>query len=136
MVEAIEDRVTTLGDYLESVHQCYPSKAVFVTEFGAEANRDGPVEEKGTYAFQNDFINYHLGVFASKPWLNGALYWAMQEFRVRPDWDGGNPHPDPPIHEKGLIKFDGQLKPAYTEMQKSFTTTPQLRSIRPARAGR
>ena len=25
------------------------SKAIFVSEFGAEANRDGPVEEKGTY---------------------------------------------------------------------------------------
>ena len=35
-----------------------------VTEFGAEANRDGPVEEKGTWAFQQDFVNYHLGVFA------------------------------------------------------------------------
>ena len=128
----IADR-TLLGDYLESVHNCYPNKAVFVSEFGAEANRDGPVEEKGTYAFQNDFINYHLGVYASKPWLNGAIYWALQEFRVRPDWDGGNPHPDPPIHEKGLIKFDGQLKPAYTEMQKAFTTTPQLRAARPGR---
>ena len=40
-----------------------------VTEFGAEANRDGPAEEKGTYAFQQDFVNYHLGVFATKPWL-------------------------------------------------------------------
>ena len=34
-----------------------------VTEFGAEANRDGPVEEKGTWAFQQDFVNYHLGVY-------------------------------------------------------------------------
>ena len=40
-----------------------------MTEFGAEANRDGPVEEKGTYAFQQDFVNYHLGVYATKPWL-------------------------------------------------------------------
>ena len=32
-----------------------------VTEFGAEANRDGPVEEKGTFQFQQDFVNYHLG---------------------------------------------------------------------------
>ena len=35
-------------------------------EFGAEANREGPVEEKGTYAFQQDFVNYHLGVFAQQ----------------------------------------------------------------------
>ena len=54
-----------------------------VTEFGAEANREGSVEDKGTYAFQQDFANFHLGVFATKPWLSGALYWAINEFRVR-----------------------------------------------------
>ena len=51
-----------------------------VTEFGAEANRDGPVEEKGTWAFQQDFVNYHLGIYAQKPWLSGAVYWALNEF--------------------------------------------------------
>ena len=50
-----------LSDYLDSVRACYPNKAIFVSEFGAEANRDGPVEEKGTYAYQQDFVNYHLG---------------------------------------------------------------------------
>ena len=34
--------------YLDTVRACYPNKAIMVTEFGAEANRDGPVEEKGT----------------------------------------------------------------------------------------
>ena len=32
-----------------------------ITEFGAEANRNGPVTEKGTYQFQADFLKYHLG---------------------------------------------------------------------------
>ena len=45
----------------------------------------GPVEEKGTYAFQQDFVNYHLGIYATKPWLSGAIYFALQEFRVRPE---------------------------------------------------
>jgi beta-glucuronidase len=131
----IADR-TLLPDYLNSVHQCYPKKAIFVSEFGAEANRDGPVEEKGTYAFQDDFINYHLNVFNSLPWLNGAIYWAIQEFRVRPDWDGGDPHPNPPIHEKGLITFNGQPKPAYAIMQKAYLATQQLRTFRAAKASR
>ena len=43
---------TTLSDYLDSVRQCYPNKAIVITETGAEANRDGPVEERGTYQFQ------------------------------------------------------------------------------------
>ena len=85
--------------YLDAARACYPDKALMVTEFGAEANRDGPIEEKGTWAFQQDWVNFHLGVFATKPWLSGALYWTLNEFWVRPGWEGGNPRPalaDPP----------------------------------------
>ena len=80
-----------------------------VTEFGAEANRDGPVEEKGTWAFQQDFVNYHLGVFATKPWLSGAIYWALNEFRVRPGWDGGNPRPTAAAAPEGPAEY-GDLR--------------------------
>jgi beta-glucuronidase len=124
----IADR-TLLPDYLDSVRQCYPNKAIVITEFGAEANRDGPVEEKGTYAFQQDFVNFHLGVYATKPWLSGAIYFALQEFRVRPDWDGGNPRPNPPIHQKGLVSFDGVRKPAFFDVQRIFRATKQFRAV-------
>jgi beta-glucuronidase len=121
----IADR-DALPDYLESVHTCYPRKAIFVSEFGAEANRDGPVEEKGTFQYQQDFVSYHLAVHGAKPWLSGSIYWALQEFRVRPNWDGGNPRPNPPIHEKGLLRFDGSKKPAWFDVQRQFGATPQL----------
>jgi beta-glucuronidase len=122
----IADR-STLTEYLDSIRQCYPKKAIVISEFGAEANRDGPVEERGTYAHQQDFVNYHLGVYATKPWLSGAVYWALQEFRVRPGWQGGNPRPQPPIHQKGLVTFDGRRKPAFFEAQRLFGATLQLR---------
>jgi beta-glucuronidase len=121
----IADR-DSLSDYLDTVRACYPDKAIFISEFGAEANRDGPVEEKGTYQYQQDFINYHLTVHDSKPWLSGSIYWALQEFRVRPNWDGGNPRPNPPIHEKGLLRFDGSKKPAWFDVQRRFAAIPQL----------
>jgi beta-glucuronidase len=115
-----------LGEYLDAVHACYPDKAVLITEFGAEANRNGPVEEKGTFEFQSDFVNYHLGVYATKPWLAGAIYWALEEFRVRPNWNGGNPRPNSPIHQKGLITFDGRRKPAFGEVQRLFRGIDQV----------
>ena len=121
----IADR-TLLPDYLDSVRQCYPSKAIMITEFGAEANRDGPVEEKGTYPFQQDFVDYHLGVYATKPWLSGAIYFALQEFRVRPGWDGGNPRPQPPLHQKGLVSFDGVPKPAFFDVERIFKAAKQF----------
>jgi len=117
---------TLLPQYLDSIRTCYPDKAVVVSEFGAEANRDGPVEEKGTYAFQQDFVRFHLGVLATKPWLSGAVYWALQEFRVRPGWEGGNPRPQAPIHQKGLLTFAGQRKPAWFDVQRLFKSTDQL----------
>jgi beta-glucuronidase len=121
----IADR-DTLSGFLDATRACYPNKAIFISEFGAEANRSGPVEEKGTYEYQQDFVNYHLAVHASKPWLSGSIYWALQEFRVRPNWDGGNPRPNSPIHEKGLLRFDGSKKPAWFDVERIFKSTKQF----------
>jgi beta-glucuronidase len=117
---------TKLSGYLDALRACYPNQALMVTEFGAESNRDGPAEEKGTWAFQNEWVNYQLGVLNSKPWLSGAIYWALNEFWVRPGWDGGNPRPTNPIHQKGLITYDGVRKPAFFEVQRWFKQTQQF----------
>ncbi len=117
---------TKLSPYLDAARACYADKALVVSEFGAEANRDGPVEEKGTWAFQQDFVNFQLGTFATKPWLSGAIYWALNEFWVRPGWEGGNPRPQSPVFQKGLVTYDGVRKPAWNDVQRWFTQTPQL----------
>ena len=126
---SVADR-TLLSDYLDSVHACYPKKAIVISETGAEANRDGPVEEKGTYAFQQDYATFHFGVYASKPWLSGAIWWALREFRVRPGWDGGNPRPTPPLFEKSVLYYDGAKKPAWQTLHDIFASTQQLGALR------
>ncbi len=128
----IADRESLPG-YLAAVRSCYPRPAVMVTEFGAEANRDGPVEEKGTYAFQTDFARYHLGVFARTPWLAGAVWWALSEFRVNPTWAGGNPRPAPPLHQKGLVSFAGGPKPVYDVVRGIYRATAQYGGWKPGR---
>jgi beta-glucuronidase len=116
---------TTLSDYLDSVRQCYPNKAIVITETGAEANRDGPAEERGTYQFQSAFANYHYGVYATKPWLSGAIWWTLEEFAVKPGWEGGNPWPAPPIHQKAPITMLGVKKPVFYDLQRIFKGTVQ-----------
>jgi beta-glucuronidase len=116
---SIADR-DLLSGYLDSMRSCYSRHALAITEFGAEANRNGPVEEKGTYAFQDDFVRFHLGVYGTKPWLSGAIYFTLQEFRVEPVWNGGNPWPAPPIHQKGLITFFGVKKPAFNIVRQLY----------------
>ena len=102
-----------------------------VTEFGAEANRDGPVEEKGTWAFQQDFVNFHLATYAQKTWLSGAVYWALNEFKVRPGWEGGNPRPNPPLHQKGLLKYgDFSRKPAWEDLRRNYAGDEAVRLAR------
>jgi beta-glucuronidase len=115
---------TLLSGYLDKIRACYPDKALANTELGAEANRSGPPEERGTYEFQQEWLDYSLGVYATKPWLSGATV-MLREFRTRPAWDGGNPRPTPPFHTKGVYDFNGNPKPAASVVQRWFRQTQQ-----------
>jgi beta-glucuronidase len=113
---SIADRAA-LEPYLDRLHGDYPRQALFVTEFGAEASRPGQVGEKGTFEFQKEFLQYHLNVFARKPFVNGALVWILRDFRVKPGYAGGNPMPQPPKNFKGLVDDSGARKPAFDAVQ-------------------
>jgi beta-glucuronidase len=120
---SIADREQLPG-FLDSVRGCYPNKAIMITEVGAEANRSGPFEERGTYEFQSDFLEYHLGVYATKPWLSGAIT-MLQDFWCRPGWTGGNPKAVPPVHQKGIFDLAGNQKPGAAVVSDWFHRTPQ-----------
>ena len=119
-----------LGPFLDSFRACYPKKALFVTEFGFDGNRRGPVEEYGSYEFQSNMLAYHLGVFAGKPWLAGALIQTLQDFAAYPGYNGGynnaNPYPDTPFNEKGLVDRYGGLKPGFSLVSQAFHSTQQI----------
>ena len=114
-----------LSEFLDAVRSWYPSKAIMVTEFGAEANRSGPFEERGTYEFQNELLEFHLRTYATKPWLSGAIT-MFQEFLVRPEWSGGNTRPEPPMHQKGIFDYNGNPKPAALIVANFFKRTQQF----------
>ena len=121
-----------LGPYLDTLHGQQPHAALFATEFGAEANREGPDNEKGTYSFQARFLREHLAIGDTRPFLNGAMVWALRDFRVIPNWAGGNPFPNPPYNHKGLLDLNGQPKPAYWEVQRIYRSATSS-SARPSR---
>ena len=121
-----DDDRDALSPFLDSVHACYPSKAIMVTEFGFDGNRDGPVEERGTYEFQANSVAFHLGVFATKPWLSGAMYFALQNYVAFPQYTGGDPLPNPPYNEKGLVDFNGNSKPAWSVVSQIYHSTQQI----------
>ncbi|MGE4428725.1 MAG: hypothetical protein AB7G37_19900, partial [Solirubrobacteraceae bacterium] len=115
-----------LGPFLDMVRNCYPRQAMMITETGAEANRDGDRDEHGSWAFQSAFAAYHFAVYRSRPWLSGAVWWGLREFRVRPNWAGGNPYPSPPWHGKGLLDRWGTPKPAWRTLRDEFAGVDQL----------
>ena len=109
-----------LGSYYDTLHRQQPHAALFVTEFGAEANRRGPPREKGTYAFQSRYLRLHIREAAAPPYLSGAVVWALQDFRVHSGWTGDNPKPHPPWNQKGIIDAAGRPKPAYYVVRRAF----------------
>lgn len=119
--------IAGLRPYLDYIHRTYPNQAKFITEFGTESNRNGPVDEPGTYGFQVNFFNNHLRILRDVPYLNGLFAWALKDYWVRPGWTGGNPDPQPPFSRKGLFDEKGNPKPAAAVVERDFKNTPPFK---------
>jgi beta-glucuronidase len=121
------DDPDALSPYLDYLHACYPAKSLMITEFGFEGNRSGPVEERGTYQYQAAAAAFHLGVFASKPYISAAMWFALQDFPAHPGWTGGNPFGDPPFVQKGEIDINGNPRqPLFGTIHSIYTGTQQI----------
>jgi beta-glucuronidase len=120
-----EDR-HRVGPFLDQMREYYPELALFVTEFGAESNREGPADRKGTYAFQRKLLTRHVRTYIDKPWLSGALAWVMRDFRSRPDWEGGSPTPRTGWNQKGLLDHRSRKKPVFNPLAKLYESVPPV----------
>jgi beta-glucuronidase len=116
-----------LSPYLDTLHSCYPKKSLMISEFGFEGDRSGPVEERGTYQYQAAAAAFHLGVFATKPYVSAAMWFALQDFPAHPGWTGGNPWGNPPFVQKGEIDSGGQPRqPLFGTIQSIYKGTQQI----------
>ncbi|MDP2710882.1 MAG: glycoside hydrolase family 2 TIM barrel-domain containing protein [Solirubrobacteraceae bacterium] len=120
--------IDDLAPYLRAMREKYPAKALVITEFGAEADVEGPADVKQTYAFQTQYLKRNLDIIDRLGFMGGAIYWTAREFAVKPNWDGGAaPLVRDSIHNKGLISYDGKIKPAFSAAQQAFKATPLYR---------
>ena len=121
--------LSDLEPYLRAMHDKYPGKALVITEFGAEASEPGPADVKQTYAFQTQYLKRNLDIVDRLGFMGGAIYWTAREFAVKPDWDGGAhiPAKRDSLHRKGLISYDGKIKPAFDAAKAAFEATPLYR---------
>ena len=117
-----------LAPYLRAMHDKYPRHPLVITEFGAEATEPGPADVKQTYAFQTQYLERNLDIVDRLGFMGGAIYWTAREFAVKPKWDGGaHPATRDSIHNKGLISYRGQIKPAFNAAKDAFAATPLYR---------
>jgi beta-glucuronidase len=115
-----------LEPFLQSVRACYPNKVLMVTEVGYGGDRNGPVEVRGTYQYQDDMLSYSMGVFDQLDWLAGAIWFPMQDFAAEPGYDGGDPIGNPPFVDKGVLNQYGQPKPSFQVMSTLYHGTAQV----------
>jgi beta-galactosidase len=120
-----------LEPYLAEMRDTYPDQALVVTEFGAEARpemADAPADQKGSYGFQAMHTERTLALLDRTSYLSGAIYWTLREFEIYPGWTGGagrRAGPEPNTrHNKGLLTYDGQAKPAWYVARDHFARTP------------
>jgi hypothetical protein len=126
------DGINELEPYLNEMRGNYPDQALVMTEFGAEARPElanAPPEKKGGYAFQAAYAGQTLDVVDRVPFLSGSIYWTLREFEIFPGWTGGA-GPRPPEftpntrHQKGLLTYEGQKKPAWSVAHDHFARIP------------
>jgi beta-glucuronidase len=119
-----------LSPFLDAVHLANRNMPLMITEFGAEGTREGPVDQPGSYDYQEKFDIDHLRIHALKRYVAGSIAWALRDFRVEPKWLGGAP-PDwatPPWNNKSLINEDNGRKPVYFALRKRWRHTATLRA--------
>lgn len=66
-----------IHNYLDSIHMSYPDKPFFISEFGlCEPNFKGGDERR-----IEDLI-YHMAIYESKPYVEGAIYFDLTDYRT------------------------------------------------------
>jgi beta-glucuronidase len=118
-----------LSGYLDEVHAANPNLPLMITEFGAEALRDGPATQPGSRQFQRRYMLQHLRIHASKRFVAGSIAWALRDFRVDPTWTGGAPRAwaSPPWNNKSVIEESNERKPVYFDLRKRWRHSRALR---------
>jgi beta-galactosidase len=93
-----------IGTLLDSIHAAYPAKPMMISEYGLCE----PANQGGDERRLRDMI-YHTAVFESKPYVAGAIYFSLNDFRTHFGEEGAGVRKRR-VH--GVFDIDGVAKPS------------------------
>ncbi len=120
--------VGQIGFYLDSVHQSYPDKPFFISEFGlCEPNFRGGDERR-----LQDLI-YHMSLYESKPYIQGAIYFDLTDYRTH--YPGT--HEDNKYRRRihGVYDMYGNSKPSM-KVLRELSSPVELPSLQQSKKGK
>jgi beta-glucuronidase len=126
------DTTDLLGAHLDLVHELFPGRTLFVSEYGCGALRgrhaEGPVGEEPiddhSYSeeYQVWFHQQHVGQMVERPFIRGIMPWVLADFRMQWSPSTGNPHPKDRTNLKGLVSETREKKLSFDFIRQLFET--------------
>lgn len=117
-----------LSSYLDKVHNTYPDKTFFISEFGlCEPNFKGGDERR-----IKDLI-YHMAVYESKEYISGAIYFDLTDYRTHYPGTSVEGRYRQRIH--GVYDFYGNPKPS-AKVLRELSSPVEVLYLNKASAGK
>lgn len=114
--------------YLDSVHLSYPDKPFFISEFGlCEPNFKG-----GDPRRIEDLI-YHMAIYESKPYVEGAIYFDLTDYRTHYPGTSDKNKYRRRIH--GVYDMYGQPKPSM-KVLRELSSPVEIQSVHQWKKGK
>lgn len=117
-----------INNYLDSVHLSYPDKPFFISEFGlCEPNFKGGDERR-----IEDLI-YHMSIYESKPYVEGAIYFDLTDYRTHYPGTSDTTKYRRRIH--GIYDMYGQPKPSM-KVLRELSSPVEVQQVRNWKKGK